>query len=142
MIEGSGSIPLDPDPDPGGPKTCGSGGSRSGFGSGSGTVIENNIKVMKQYWGMWIRMFLGLLDPDPLVQRYRYGSGSDSFCHRAKIVRKTLIPIVLCDFFMIFLSLKNDGNVGNKEKNLEKKNVFFLLVLGRSKNSQIIVFIN
>ncbi len=36
---GSGSGPADPclylmDPDPGGPKTCGSGGSGSGFGSG------------------------------------------------------------------------------------------------------------
>ncbi len=29
---------MDPDPDPGGPKTCGSGGSRSGFGSGSATL--------------------------------------------------------------------------------------------------------
>jgi hypothetical protein len=27
------------DPDPGGPKTCGSGGSRSGFGSGSLTLL-------------------------------------------------------------------------------------------------------
>ncbi len=35
MIEGSGSIPLlmDPDADPGGQKTCGSGGSGSGFRS-------------------------------------------------------------------------------------------------------------
>ncbi len=39
-----------------------------------------------------IRMFLGLPDPDPLV-RSRYGSGS--FFHQAKIVRKTLIGIVL-----------------------------------------------
>jgi hypothetical protein len=31
---------------------------------------------------------LGLLDPEPLVR----GSGSGSFCHQAKIVRKTLIP--------------------------------------------------
>ncbi len=29
---------MDPDPDPGGPKTCGSG--RSGFGSGSATLLE------------------------------------------------------------------------------------------------------
>jgi hypothetical protein len=39
-----------------------------------------------------IHMFLGLLDPDPLVKRY--GSGSGFFYHQAKIVRKTLIPTV------------------------------------------------
>jgi hypothetical protein len=49
-------------------------------------------------------MFLGLPDPDPLVQRY--GSGSGSFYHHAKIVRKTLI-VTLFDF----LSLKKDVNV-------------------------------
>jgi hypothetical protein len=50
---GSGSSdpclwPMDPDPyiwlvdpDPGGPKTCGSGGSRSGFGSGSATLVQS-----------------------------------------------------------------------------------------------------
>jgi hypothetical protein len=40
MIVGSGSISLTSgsDPDPGGPKTCGSGGSGSIFGSGSGTL--------------------------------------------------------------------------------------------------------
>jgi hypothetical protein len=30
---------MDQDPDPGGPKTCGSGRSGSGFGSGSATLI-------------------------------------------------------------------------------------------------------
>ncbi len=40
-----------------------------------------------------IHMFLGLPDPDPLE---RYGSsGSGSFYHHAKIVRKTLIPTIL-----------------------------------------------
>jgi hypothetical protein len=29
-----------------------------------------------------------------ISQRYRYGSGSGSFYHQAKIVRKTLIPNV------------------------------------------------
>jgi hypothetical protein len=42
-----------------------------------------------------IGMFLGPLDPDPLVRTTRYGSGSGSFYHRAKIVIKTLILIVL-----------------------------------------------
>jgi hypothetical protein len=39
---------------------------------------------------------LGLLDPSvsgSIIQRY--GSGSGSFYHQAKIVRKTLIPIAL-----------------------------------------------
>ncbi len=52
----------------------------------------------------------------------KYGSGSGSFCHQAKIVRKTLIPTALCLLFD-FLSLKNDGNVPSKsykQKNLKK----------------------
>ncbi len=53
----------------------------------------------------------------------RYGSGF--FYHQAKIVRKTLNPTVLfCDFFMTFLSLKNDVNFSsksNKPKNFERK---------------------
>jgi hypothetical protein len=43
-------------------------------------------------------MFMGLTDPDPLVR----GMDPDSD-HQAKIVRKTLIPTVLClllDFFV------------------------------------------
>jgi hypothetical protein len=58
--------------------------------------------------------------------RKRYGSGSGSFCHQEKIVRKTLIPTgswLLFDF----LSLTNDVNVpskSNKQKNLFKKLVF------------------
>ncbi len=43
----------------------------------------------------------------------RHGSGSGSFHHRAKIVRKTLIPTVLSLIFD-FLSLKNDVNVLSK----------------------------
>jgi hypothetical protein len=64
-----------------------------------------------------IRMFLGLLDPDPdpLIRgTYRYGSGS--FYHHAKIVRKTLIPTVFRLLFY-FLSLKNDVNVPSKSNN-------------------------
>ena len=34
---------MDPDPDTGGPKTCGSGGSESGFGSGSATLLESIV---------------------------------------------------------------------------------------------------
>jgi hypothetical protein len=67
------------------------------------SVLGIRIRVL-------IRMFLGLPDPhpDPLVTKYRSGSGS--FHHQAKILRKTLISTVflpLCDF----LSLKNDVNV-------------------------------
>ncbi len=45
---------------------------------------------------LWIRilMFLGLPDPHPVVS-HKYGSGSGSFHHQAKIVRKTLISTVL-----------------------------------------------
>ncbi len=49
----------------------------------------------------------------------RYGSGSGSFYHQAKIVRKILIPTVLWLLFD-FLSLKNDVNIpskSNKQKN-------------------------
>jgi hypothetical protein len=52
-----------------------------------------------------------------IIQRY----GSGSFYHQAKIVRKTLIPTVLCLLYN-FLSLKNDVNVlskSNKQKNLD-----------------------
>jgi hypothetical protein len=49
------------------------------------------------------------------------GSGSGSFYHQAKIVRKSLIPIVLC-LLLYFLSLKNDVNVPSKSK---KQNNFF-----------------
>jgi hypothetical protein len=47
---------------------------------------------------LWIRirMFLGLLDPDPeRLVRGTDTDGSGSFNHQAKIGRKTLIPTVL-----------------------------------------------
>jgi hypothetical protein len=51
-------------------------------------------------------------DPVPNPEPRVFGpSGSGSFYHKAKIVRKTLISTVLCDFLLTFLSLKNDGNV-------------------------------
>jgi hypothetical protein len=50
---------------------------------------------------MRIRMLLGLLDPEPSV---RYGSsGSRSFYHQAKIVRKPLIPTVLWLFLLLII---------------------------------------
>jgi hypothetical protein len=49
-------------------------------------------------------MFLDLLDPDQSV-RYESGTGSGSFYHQAKKVRKTLIPTALRLLFD-FLSLK------------------------------------
>jgi hypothetical protein len=41
-----------------------------------------------------IFMFLGLLDPDPLVR----GTDPDPFYHQEKIARKTLIPTFLTSF--------------------------------------------
>jgi hypothetical protein len=66
-------------------------------------------------------------DPDTNPDPYVFGpSGSGSFHHQSKIVRKIFIPtpVLLCDFFFDFLSLKNDVNVpskSNKQKN------FFLI---------------
>jgi hypothetical protein len=62
-------------------------------------------------------MFFGHPDPDPIVR----GSGSGSFYHHARIVKKTLIPTVL-RLLYDFSSLKNDVNVlskSNKQKNLK-----------------------
>ncbi len=61
-----------------------------------------------------IRMFLGILDPDPdpLVR----GTDQDPSIIKQK-KRKTLIPIVLRLLFD-FLSLKNDVNVYSEAKNL------------------------
>ncbi len=52
----------------------------------------------------------------------RYGSGSGSFYHQAKILRKTLIPTVLWLLFD-FLSLNNDLNVPSKR--ISRKTYFF-----------------
>jgi hypothetical protein len=78
-----------------------------------------------------IHMFLGLPDSDT-SQRYGSGSGScsgsGSFYHHAKMVRKTLIFyhfVTLLDF----LSLKNDVNVAskiNKQKKIVLKISFLL----------------
>jgi hypothetical protein len=45
-----------------------------------------------------------------------YGSGSESFYHQAKLVRKTFIPPV-CDFFMILSLKKNDVNAASRVLN-------------------------
>ncbi len=56
------------------------------------------------------RMFWGLLDPDPLVR----GSGSRSFYHHAKIVRKSLDTYRFFYFFMTFYLRKNERNAPSK----------------------------
>ncbi len=68
-----------------------------------------------------IHMFLGPMDPDPLVTRC--GSGSGSFCHKAKIVRETLISTILWLLFD-FLSLKNYVKVPSKST-YNAENFFF-----------------
>ncbi len=74
-----------------------------------------------------------LRNPDPYVfgppgsgsVSQMYGSGSGSFYHQVKIVRKTLIRTVpFCDFFTTFYLLKNDVNVppkSNKQKNTNSR---------------------
>jgi hypothetical protein len=53
-----------------------------------------------------IRVFLGLLDPDPLVRCTAPEPAPDSFIKQKIVpVSKTLIPTV-CDFFLTFYLLK------------------------------------
>jgi hypothetical protein len=99
------------------------------------------------YKVLWIQpQSTSVADLDPRVfgppgsgsLNQRCGSGSGSFYHLAKIVRKTLICTVLCLFE--FLSLKNDVNVppkSNKQENF-KKLVFFVGILKiNDENSRI-----
>ncbi len=65
----------------------------------------------------------------------RPGSGSVSFYHQAKIVRKILIPTVLLLLFD-FLSLKKDVNVPSK-RNKQKNLISFLLASWRSMTTKI-----
>ncbi len=97
------------DPDPGGPKTCG-----SGFGSGTmslSIVLLYFIFTYLQHGGRTI-FFLrsSVADTDPEPDPYVFGpSGSfhSTIYHKVRIVRKTLIPIVLRLLYGL-LSLKND----------------------------------
>ncbi len=89
---------------------CGS-GSESGYRRFVGFICFSASRI-------WIRIHFS--------QRYGSGSGSSSglgsFCHQAKIVRKTLIPT---DLWLLndFLSLKNKVRCTfKKAKNLEEKN--------------------
>jgi hypothetical protein len=79
------------------------------------------LKKLVGFWSWWMDLNPGspkssVADPDPSdpyvfgppgsgSARQRYGSGSGSFYHQAKIVRKTLIPTVFWLLFD-FLSLK------------------------------------
>ncbi len=77
---------------------------------------------------------------------HKYGSesGSVSFYHHAKIVRKTLIPTVLWLLFD-FLSLKNDVNIPYLQKVISrktsiKKKLFFVGVLKvNDENSRVLI---
>ncbi len=83
-----------------------------------------------------IKKVLGAPGSGSTTQSYESGSGS--FYHQAKIVRKTLIPSVLW-LLLDFLSLKNYVNVlskSNKQKNFFK-NLFYVGVLKvNDENSQ------
>jgi hypothetical protein len=67
--------------------------------------------VSKPVLRIWIRirMFLGLIDPDPPLVTGSDGSGSgyESFYHQAKIEIKTLISYCFVTF-LDFLSSKKD----------------------------------
>ena len=67
--------------------------SSSGSGGGEEAVALHEFRAAFQAV-FRIHMFLSLRDPDPLV-RGTYGSGSGSFYHHAKIVRKPWIPTIL-----------------------------------------------
>jgi hypothetical protein len=66
-------------------------------------------------------MFLGL--PDPFV---RCTDSDPSFIKQKKFEKLSFL--LFCDFFMIFLSLKNNVNVVSKSKTQDgNKKLFFLL---------------
>ncbi len=87
-------------------------------------AIEKKVvkKVVKAQSFFKYSIFLGLLDPDPLV---RGGSGSESFYHQAKLVRKPLTYSLWLLYDL--LSLKNYVNVLQKAKS---RNSFFLASWG------------
>ncbi len=65
------------------------------------------------------------------ILRYGSGSGSGSFYHQAKIVRKTLIPTVLW-LLSEFIYLKNDVNVASKSDNQKNVGKIFFVPSWRS----------
>ncbi len=76
---------------------------------------------------------------DPFVLFSGYGSGSGSFYHQAKIVRKTMIPSALWLLFD-FISMKNDVDVpskSNKQKIIFKSYFFGGVLKVNDKNSRI-----
>ncbi len=92
-------------------------GEYSPHTSGLASMVQGKVPVhilfyQQQCWGsgcFWAQ------------DSQRYGSGSGSFYHQAKILRKTLILTVMLLLFD-FLSLKNDVNVPSKSK--KQKNFF------------------
>jgi hypothetical protein len=75
--------------------------------------------------------------------KYGFGSvsGSGSFYHYAKILRKPLIPVVLLFLFDV-LSLNNDVNVPvaskvRNEKTLKKKKILVAILKVTDKNSSM-----
>jgi hypothetical protein len=79
-------------------------------------------------------IFLGLLDPDPLIRGMDLDS--DPSIIKQKIVRKSLIPTVLLLLFN-FLSLKNYVYVpskSNKQENFNKKRFFVGLLKVNDEN--------
>ncbi len=93
---------------------------------GSGSAAVWSVR----FWASRIRIH---------YKRHRSGSGSGSFYHHAKLVRKPLSPNVLW-LINDFLSLKNDVNVvskSNSTKNVEK-NLFLVAILKvTEENSRI-----
>jgi hypothetical protein len=93
--------------------------SDGGFPSGDAFSFDS----CNQGSGIYYLFISSVADPDPPVfgppgsgsTSQRYGFGSVSFYHHAKIVRKTLMPSIFD-----FLSLKNDVNVPSKS-NKQKK---------------------
>ncbi len=83
------------DPDPGGPKTCGSGGSRSGFGSGSatlkGTVEEERGHTMRKSC---------LNRTVPVISRGHLGLNNKDFVVVSRVVVVYGLPVF--DPFFLF----------------------------------------
>jgi hypothetical protein len=67
-------------------------------------------------------VFLGLLDPDPLVR----GMDPDPSIIISKNSKENLDFLLFCAFFLTFLPLKNDVKVPSNSN--MQKNIFFKLV--------------